>query len=213
MIGYILIAAFVFVLVDTVCYFKADWPSRFDLVESLGKPRYNWPGAGIKAVLKHGWRPCAVILIGCVLGCAVTSADSVSVADVTQELRHNSALSLRNDVADDLAENLLAAQAAAPYTAFEPDSLQLSIDAVLKAINLEQSFGLTYCSDSTCPIVWAQSNIAIDDRVGITLNPPALNFGADSPVGTPEPPMISYVFAIAGVLSMILLLCPRRNRR
>ena len=37
---------------------------------------------------------------------------------------------LAPSVGNQLAKNLLVAQAAAPYTQFEPDSLQLSIDAV-----------------------------------------------------------------------------------
>jgi hypothetical protein len=130
-------------------------------------------------------------------------ADSVSV--ITQELRHDSSLTLRNDVAEDLAENLLTAQAAAYYTAFEPDSLQLSINAVLRAITLEKSFGFSYCDDSTCPIVWAQSTIAIDTRAGVGLSPSEINFGS-VPVSTPEPSLL----ALLGVPLFVLFLKARK---
>ena len=52
----------------------------------------------------------------------ITLADSLSLGLIAQELKQDAVIPL--------AKNLLAAQAAAPYTQFESDSLQVSIDAV-----------------------------------------------------------------------------------
>lgn len=129
----------------------------------------------------------------------VTKADSL--ADVTLQISSGSVLKLRDDVAQDFAENLLAAQAAAYYTQFEPDSLQLSIDAVLRAIRLEKSFHTKYCDDNNCQIVWSQSNIAIDDRAHVILSASVLQ----EPVSTPEP-TTWFLLAIASILGFSKLL-------
>jgi len=123
-------------------------------------------------------------------------ADTVKV--LTQEIKADSVLTLRNDVAEDFAENLLAAQAASPWL----NSLNLSLAAVLKAIRLEQSFGTRYCDDGNCAIVWQQSNIAIDPNAGVTITPSALYFGAE-PVSTPEP--MTDVLLVVGVLYFLAL--------
>lgn len=133
----------------------------------------------------------------CVLGSSVR-ADSLTLAQVTQQISSGSVLKLRDDVAQDFAENLLAAQlpGVCSYCASQPDSLQLSIDAVLKAIKLEKSFHEKYCDDSDCQIAWTQSNIAIDDRAVVVITPSALRFA--EPVNTPEPSTI--VLCLAGLL-------------
>jgi hypothetical protein len=101
-------------------------------------------------------------------------------------------LSLRQNVASFWASNLLAAQdpRVCSYCSSEPDSLQLSINAVLKAIRIEADpiygAGLSYCDLTNCTIANTQSTIAIDDRVSITLTPAALNFG-DVIIATLEP--------------------------
>src|ERR1700757_4478430 len=100
---------------------------------------------------------------------AIVRADSLSLGQIAQELKQDAAIPLAPSVGNQLAKNLLAAQAAAPYTQFEPDSLQLSIDAVLKAIGL-YAFpgGPTMITDELAePIVWQQSRIAIDDRLTV----------------------------------------------
>ena len=75
-----------------------------------------------------------VLILGLLASPAIACADSLSEAQVGAELTANSPLPLAPGVADTLANNLLDAQAAnLSYTAFEPDSLQLSIDATLKA--------------------------------------------------------------------------------
>jgi len=122
-------------------------------------------------------------------------ADTLKV--VTQEVKQGSVLSLRNDVAEDFAENLLAAQAASPWL----NSLDLSLAAVLKAIRIEQSFGTKYCDDNNCAIVWQQSNIAIDPNTGIGITPSALYFG--DPVSTPEP--MTDVLLFCGALYFLAL--------
>jgi hypothetical protein len=85
----------------------------------------------------------------------------------------------------------------------------LSIDAVLRAIGLEQSIaGLAWCNRTDCTIANNQSTIAIDDRVSIVITPASLDFG-DVPVGqsktesvtvsTPEPS--SMWLLVAGLLA------------
>lgn len=105
-----------------------------------------------------------------VLSLAVASAaraDSLTEAQVAAVLTTSSPLVLAPGVADTLATNLLDAQAAnLSYTAVEPDSLQLSIQAVLKAMGLDVYPGgpTTITDEASEPVVWAQSRIAIDDR-------------------------------------------------
>jgi hypothetical protein len=73
------------------------------------------------------------------------------------------------------------------YCVYEPDSLQLSINAVLRAIWIEQFYGgLTYCDRDNCPIAWSQSTIAINGFASATLTPSSIDFG-EVPVVTPEP--------------------------
>src|SRR5437763_915193 len=109
-----------------------------------------------------------------VLFLAVASAaraDSLTEAQVAAGLTARSPLLLGPSVPDTLATNLLNAQAAnLSYTAFEPDSLQLSIDAVIKAIGLYVWDGgpTTITSAQAEPLVWVQSNIAIDDRLTVS---------------------------------------------
>jgi len=151
-------------------------------------------------------------VVNLLLGLASAKADSLTVAQVTQELKQGSVLTLRNDVAQDFAENLLAAQqpGVCSYCAFEPDSLQLSINAVLKAIALEKSFGLKFCDDFNCQIAWDQSTVAIDDRVSIGFTPSALNFG-EVPVSTPEPSVI-VLLLVALVYLCVAGSKPKRHR-
>jgi hypothetical protein len=76
-----------------------------------------------------------IVIIGLLVP-AIARADALSLGQIAQELKQDAAVPLAPSVGNQLAKNLLAAQAAAPYTQFEPDSLQLSIDAVLRAIGL-----------------------------------------------------------------------------
>src|SRR4030095_4764401 len=130
-----------------------------------------------------------MVVLGLLTIPAIARADSLSLGQIAQELKQDAVIPLAPSVGNQLAKNLLAAQAAAPYTQFEPDSLQLSIDAVLKAItayvwpggptevtNNEQDFLL----------VWAQSRIAIDNRLTVSITPGGLDFESQ-PVATPEP--------------------------
>jgi hypothetical protein len=116
-------------------------------------------------------------------------ADSLTEAQVAAQLTANSPLLLEPGVADTLATNLLSAQAAnLSYTAFEPDSLQLSIDAVLRAIGLYVFPGgpTEIVNEQLTPIPFLQSEIAIDDRLTVSITPGGLDFGSQ-PVATPEP--------------------------
>jgi Protein of unknown function (DUF4031) len=119
---------------------------------------------------------------------------SLTLAEITQQIKSQSPLGLHNDVAQDFAENLIAAQApgVCSYCALEPTSLQLSVNAVIKALNLERSFGIKYCDDSNCTIAWEQSNIAVDTNVHVVITPSALTF---NPVTTPEPSTLVFIYA------------------
>jgi hypothetical protein len=79
-----------------------------------------------------------VVILGLLVP-AIARADSLSLGQIAQELKQDAVIPLAPSVGNQLAKNLLAAQAAAPYTQFEPDSLQLSIDSVLKTIGVRLS--------------------------------------------------------------------------
>jgi hypothetical protein len=95
----------------------------------------------------------------------VARADSLSLGQIAQELKQDAVIPLAPSVGNQLAKNLLAAQAAAPYTQFEPDSLQLSIDAVLRAITLYVWDGgpTTITSDANTSGV--ENANSLDDRL------------------------------------------------
>ena len=148
-----------------------------------------------------------IVMLGLLAVPAIVRADSLSLGQIAQELRQDAVLPLAPSVGNRLAKNLLAAQAAAPYTQFEPDSLQLSIDAVLKAIGLYAYPGgpTTITSESAEPIVWDQSRIAIDDRLTVGFTPGSLDFGSQ-PAATPEPAGWILLLTGLGVCTI------RRNR-
>ena len=73
-----------------------------------------------------------IVILGLLTVPSITRADSLSLGQIAQQLKQDAVIPLAPSVGNQLAKNLLAAQAAAPYTQFEPDSLQLSIDAVLR---------------------------------------------------------------------------------
>ena len=116
-------------------------------------------------------------------------ADSLSQGQIFQELKQG-ALPLGPGVGNQLAKNLIDAQLTyISYTQFEPDSLQLSINAVLKAISIYVWPGgpTAITSQQEEPIVWAQSEIAIDTRVSVSLSPTSIDFGEQPIVSTSEP--------------------------
>jgi len=120
----------------------------------------------------------AVVLL---FSAGVARADSVA-----QEIRAGSVLTLKQGVAQFWADNLEAAQASVTYASAQ--SLELSIQSVIRAIGLEQSLaGLSYCNLTNCIIVNAQSTVAIDPNAGGGITPAALYFGEVT--ATPEPPM------------------------
>jgi hypothetical protein len=145
---------------------------------------------------------------------------------VENDLIDGSVLPLRANVADLWASNLLTAQLPAncSYCAMEADSLPLSIDAVLRAIGLEQSIaGLAWCDRTNCTLANSQSTIAIDDRVSVTITPAYINFG-EVPVGssetisltvtnTPEPSFWMMLVAGMGMLWVGLLGWPPRKAK
>ena len=68
-----------------------------------------------------------IVMLGLLAVPAIVRADSLSLGQIAQELRQDAVLPLAPSVGNQLAKNLLAAQAAAPYTQFEPDSLRHSV--------------------------------------------------------------------------------------
>jgi hypothetical protein len=129
-----------------------------------------------------------IVILGLLTVPTITRADSLSLGQIAQELKQDAVIPLAPSVANQLAKNLLAAQAAAPYTQFEPDSLELSIESVLRAISLYAWDGgpTMITSEQAEPVVWIQSRIAIDDRLTVSFTPSSLDFGSE-PVATPEP--------------------------
>lgn len=126
---------------------------------------------------------------------------SLTLKDITQYIQHNTSIPLLGDTAQDFAENILAAQSptVCSYCASEPLSLQYSINATIKAINLEDLFGYKSCDEDSCPIAWAQSNIAIDTNT-------AIGFDTTYNVSTTEPAvmlLLALAFTFAAVYKLI----------
>jgi hypothetical protein len=147
-----------------------------------------------------------IVMLGLLVP-ALACADSLSLGQIAQQLKQDAVIPLAPSVGNQLAKNLLAAQAAAPYTQFEPDSLQLSIDAVLRAIGLYAYPGgpTMITSELAEPIVWDQSWVAIDDRLTVSLTPGNLDFGSQ-PVATPEP--AGWILVLTGLRACAI----RRSR-
>ena len=118
-----------------------------------------------------------LVFVICSWGC-LARADSVQIVStqtVTQEIKQGSSLVLKQGVAQEWAANLLDAQSLASYAS--ATSLELSINAVLKAISLEGSIaGFTWCGTVNCIWVNQQSLIAIDPNAGVGITPNALVF-------------------------------------
>ena len=150
-----------------------------------------------------------IVILGLLTIPAIALADSLSLGQIAQELKQDAVIPLAPSVGNQLAKNLLAAQAAAPYTQFEPDSLELSIESVLRAISLYAWEGgpTTITDESAEPIVWAQSRIAIDDRLTVSFTPESLDFGSQ-PVVTPEP--TEWILMLAGLVAFVIARCAYR---
>lgn len=147
--------------------------------------------------------PVVILGMAAIGAIPVARGDTLSLAQVTYQINSSSPLKLRDDVSQDFAENLLAAQlpGVCSYCANEADSLQLSIDAVIRAIGLDKRLGKDhYCDDSNCSIAWGQSMIAIDDRAVVGLS--AIR-AAEVSVRTPEPSII--LLLLAGLTSLGLI--------
>jgi len=125
-------------------------------------------------------------------------ADSLTESQIAGQLEQG-VIPLAVGVGDELALNLMNAQIVnISYTANEPTSLQLSIDAVLKAISIYDWLGgPTLITDAQAePIVWAQSNMAIDTGASVSLTPTSINFG-NTPISTPEPSTLWMLLPLA----------------
>jgi hypothetical protein len=112
-----------------------------------------------------------------------------SMHTVKSYIASNSVLPLRGSTAERLADNLLDAQGLADLD--QPDSLALSEQSVLRAIWIEATyFGEKWCNRRNCEIMWAQSNIAIDDRASLTVTPSSIDFGPTPVVPVSEPSLL-----------------------
>ena len=139
------------------------------------------------------------LLLGLLALPILARADTIS--DVAGKLDTDTVIPLASGVDLELAGNLLQAQALASYAS--PLSLNLSVEAVLKAISLYTFPGgpALITSETDEPIVWAQSRIAIDPQATVSLNPPSLDFGSQ-PVTTPEPE--AWVLLLIGVAAFVI---------
>jgi hypothetical protein len=120
------------------------------------------------------------------------------MGQVAKELSTESILPLAGGVAQDLAKNLLFAQTQVSYGG--PESLDLSILSVLKAISLYDYLGGPgiITGPDREPVVWAQARLATNPDATVSLTPSALNFG-EVPVQTPEPEVwILMLLGLAG---------------
>jgi hypothetical protein len=135
-------------------------------------------------------------------------AQADTIKQVAQEIKYSAALPMSGNVSQELAGNILQAQALATYGS--PESLDLSIQAVLRAIGIYVfSGGPKQINEACCPAVWAQSTIAIDPNAGGVITPTALAFA--DPVATPEPGVL--LFVIAGALWLLAISSKAHNTR
>jgi hypothetical protein len=139
--------------------------------------------------LKHLFFAVPLLLAG------VARADSLTANQIAQELKQDSVLSLRQNVAGVWAVNLLSAQAGASYAS--PESLDLSIAAVERAIGLELSIaGLSFCNLTNCIFANQQSLIAVNPGASLGVTPNDLFFAETVP--SPEPGTW-WLLALAGI--------------
>jgi len=136
------------------------------------------------------------ILIG-LLWAVTTQADSIPQGQIAQELKAESVLPLGPSVPNQLAGNLLFAQAQVTYSSLE--SLQLSMESVLKAIGLYVWEGgpSSITSETAEPLVFLQSRIAINPALTVELSTSNLYFGEQS-VTVPEPTILTFLLLVLG---------------
>jgi hypothetical protein len=108
---------------------------------------------------------------------AVAQADSINT--VASELRALVDEPFRFGVAQDLAGNILLAQTQVTYAG--PESLELSIESVVRAIGIDEAtYHAGYVGFSNVdPIAWLSSTIAIDPGATVGITPNALFFGSE----------------------------------
>ena len=158
---------------------------------------------------KRGWLLMALLALACLILACNAKADSVrpQLQDVASYLQNNSVLPISQQADMQLARNLLLAQSLAPYGG--PLSLELSQDAVLRAISLYLFPGgpSCVCSETVMAGPWIQSRIAINPDATVSVDPSAIVF-ADTLVATPEPSVL--VLMVLGSLVLLGTLALRR---
>jgi hypothetical protein len=152
------------------------------------------------------------------LALAVSSARADTITDnVAAAISADSSMPLASGIAIDLAQNLMVAQEASSYAANEPDSLTLSFASVLRAIWLEGTlFDETEITDAST-LAFLQSQIAIDDRVSLTIYVngveyvpgEVINFG-DVPID-PVPEPGTWILGLIGIDCLLLVQWWRRR--
>src|SRR6266403_3265120 len=119
------------------------------------------------------WWRVVLLTIALLAWASFARADSIPAGAIANELRQATPIPFAGGVGMGLAKDLLGAQVVAGYTGqLEMESLELSVDAVLKAISLYVwPGGPTLITFGGEPIVWAQANVAIDPNLTVSFGP------------------------------------------
>ncbi len=146
------------------------------------------------------WR--ILLFLALSLGYAtVGRADTLTQVQVASYLDANTLIPFAVGVDTQLSMNLVKAQNRAWGSDWYPDSIELSMESVLRAISLYVWPGgpTLVTNQKEFPVVWDQSRIAIDPRLTVTLDPGALDFGsAEVRESVPEPG--TWLLVLAGLL-------------
>jgi hypothetical protein len=139
-------------------------------------------------------------------------ADSLmpSLVTVGSYLSSNSSVPITQQANMQLSRNILNAQSSSTCSYCGPESLLLSEDSVLRAIDLYLWAGVPISSATLQPLVWLQSTIAINPDATVGITPSRIDFG-EAPVNTPEPSvMLLFVLGLACMCAAWLV--SRRKR-
>jgi hypothetical protein len=148
----------------------------------------------------------SLLAIGLLGIASISRGDSLSpqLHDVASYLASNSVLPITQQADMQLARNILIAQAAPGCFYCGPESLLLSEQSVVRAISLYvwQGGPSIISSASVEPVVWLQSEIAINPNATVSLTPSVINFGEVPVVSTPEPAV--WILMLMGLMAFAL---------
>ena len=154
-----------------------------------------------------------LLLLSMALLAPESKADSINVSFVASELDQGTVLPLAGGVDVQLAGNLIQAQNQTWGKEWLDGSLTLSVESVLRAIQLYVWPGgpTEITKDHTeFSIVWLQSTIAIDPRLTGGFDTTVVNFGEQPVVSTPEAGTL--VVTLAGLAGLGILLWSVKSR-